>query len=1338
MAYVELHCHSAFSFLDGASLPDELAAAAVARGHTALALTDHDSVSGSMEFAQAARDAGLRAIHGAEVTVRDAPGDTDPGDTRHLTLLVRDARGWSSLCRLLTRAHAHTRHYGPGPAFHDPRGPGSQQARPTGPRRSRTAVTRTSRVTGDPSVTLEDVEAHAEGLVCLSGCARHGPRDLPTLRRLLRAFGRDAFRIELQRPFQRHDRALNRGLEELAARLRVPCVATGDVHAHTPARARLQDVFVAIREHTTLDASEPVRRGNHSHVLTAPEAMAARFADHPEAIAEAGRLADSLRFDLTHDLGYRYPGAEDDGADRRLAETCHACFDSRYPVGSSLRAPAAARLDEELALIASLGLSGFFLLHRDMLELAREVAVEVRGPDTARALLPPGRGRGSSVSSIVCYLTGLSHIDPIANKLLLGRFLNEDIATLPDIDLDFPRDVREILIPRVHDRFGRDKAALVAAFPTYRARGAIREIGKALGLAPGEIERVARGSEGWSGGEVDRDIATALGTGRDTEGRWRWLAELSTEAYGLPRHLSQHSGGMIVATHPLVDCCPVVPAAMEGRQMVMWDKDSCSDAGFLKIDLLGLGMLSAVERCVELIAARRDERIDLSRIPFDDPATFSAIQDAETTGVFQIESRAQMGSLRRTRPENLDDLTIQVAIVRPGPIQGGAVNPYIERRQRLREDPGYEVPFEHPSLRAVLGETLGTIIFQDQVIEVSMAFSGFAPGQAESLRRAMSRKRSAEAVEAHHRSFVEGAIAKWPDVDEALAERVWSMVVGFSGFGFPKAHGAAFGLLAYQSTWLRVHYGPEFLCALLDEQPMGFYPPDALIHEAQRRDIEILGPDVNASEVECTVVEVPGTVVPFPRRPAPVAWPEAEEPAGGSPGSPPAAPTPLRPPAAGAPPPAAARAAVRLGLGYVLGVRADEVRALVAARRADGPVRALDDLAARAGAGRPALAQLAWSGACDGLAGARRTALWRLGVAAPPHGMGDGVTQLALPLELPAAPALTALDDWDAMIADYATTGLTIERHPIRLLRGGLTERGIVSSAGLAELPHGAAVQVAGLVVARQRPGTAKGVCFLLLEDEAGTVNLIVPPAVYERHRLTVRTEPLVVVDGVLERFASAGGAINLLVRRLAPLDAPELLGRRPRTEVQDFSMLDARELARWRAEQPQVAAASAGCATAAHVRPGGSAAASHTGAAGAAGASAVAGATAAAEATARATTAGATAAAGATAGATAAAGATARATASAGASASAGPSPPGGAGPPGPIAAPSLGRHGPTAHHSPSSPEPTVPDDIRPAGDPSGDADGEAEPLAAGGSGAEDFRAVAPPIMSFAQGRRR
>jgi error-prone DNA polymerase len=1133
--YVELHSHSAFSFLDGASLPDELVLAALELGYDAVALTDHNSVSGSMEFAVTARALGLRAIHGAEVDIDDG---------RHLTLLVQNERGWASLCRILTRAHAHTR---------ESRGPPSQ-----------------------PNVPLQEVLDNAEGLVCLSGCALRGIHDELTLRRLRNAFGVERLRIELQRPFLHDDRARNRRLTELARLLGVACVATGNVHAHTRARALLQDAFVAIRLHTTLDASEPQRRGNFSHVLASPEAMAARFPEHPEAVAETRRLADSLRFELDTDLGYRYPGSEDRHAMRKLIELCNSRLDQRYAGASAdLRMRAKGRLEEELRIIGKLNLPGFFLLHHDLLELAREVAAEVRGPDTARALLPPGRGRGSSVSSIVCFLTGLSHVDPIANELLIGRFLNEELNALPDIDLDFPRDIREVLIPRVHERYGHDRSALVAAFPTYRARGAIRELGKVLGLPPGEIERLARGSEGWDARSVGQDIENTFeksGSGRRGGGRWEWLARLSEQAHGLPRHLSQHSGGMIVATRPLIDCCPIVPAAMEGRQIVMWDKDSCSDAGFLKIDLLGLGMLSAVERSVEMIARTRNERIDLSRIPYDDPATYECIQAADTTGVFQIESRAQMQSLYRTRPETLQDITIQVAIVRPGPIQGGAVNPYIERRQRMRVDPEFKVPYEHPSLEPVLSETLGTIIFQDQVLEVAVAFAGFSPGEAEGLRRAMSRKRSDAAIHAYHERFVAGA-RELHGVDLETAERVFAMVQGFSGFGFPKAHGAAFGLLAYQSTWLRVHYGPEFLCSLLNEQPMGFYPPDALVHEGQRRGIEIVAPDVNESGAECEL--------------------DSE-------------------------------GRVRIGLGYVRGVRAQEVRDLVQTRHSGGRFRSLADLASRAGASAPSLELLAWSGACDSLAQSarsrdkcsaehavndgsaeastiggsarssaldgsvrpsangsagssaldgslRRLVLWQLGVATPGRNVPGG-TQLALPLDLPAPPKLRELSRWDSMLADYATTGLTVYDHPIALLRSRMPADA-VTSVDLGRLPHGSRIGIGGLVVARQRPGTANGIVFVLLEDEFGTINLIVPPPIYERHRLTVRTEPLMFVRGKLERHPAAGGAINVLVDSIGSIAAqPDdssvaQIGEtghragarleRPVAEIKDFSMLD-------------------------------------------------------------------------------------------------------------------------------------------------------------------------------------
>ncbi len=1088
----ELHCHSAYSFLDGASAPAELAGTAAELGIGALALTDHDGLWGAMEFAHACAGVGVKPLIGAELTV--VPG---PSDTVHLTLLVESAAGYRNLCRLVTEAHAHTR---------DGLG---REALP-------------------PSLPLESLERRTEGLVCLSGCAREGAlagrweagdrRGAERLgRRLAGAFGRDRFRVELQRPLWRRDRARNRWLEGLAEALGVPCVATGDVHAHDPSRVRLQDAFVAVRLGTTLEAAEAERRGNGSGVLLPPAEAAARFRDHPRALEEAAALAERLGFDLTRELGYRYPGSEDPTADRRLAEICRARLDGRY--GGAERSRAEERLREELRIIRSLRLSGFFLLHRDLLELAREVAAEVRGAESARSLLPPGRGRGSSVSSIVCYLTGLSHVDPVGGDLAPGRFLNEEITAVPDIDLDFPRDIRETLIPRVHERYGRDHSALVAAFPTYLARGAVRDLGKALGLPPGEVERVARTVDAHGRMErIEAEIAEAIGERRAATVRWRRLAELAREAFALPRHASQHPGGMVLSTQPLIEVCPVVPAAMEGRQILQWDKDSCADAGFLKIDLLGLGMLSAVERCVEEIARARGKRIDLSRIPLDDPEVFATIRRAETTGVFQIESRAQMQMLPRTLPRNLDDLVVQVALVRPGPIQGGAIHPYIERRKRLREDPTYEVPYDHPSLEPALRETLGAIVFQEQVIEVAKALAGFSTGEAEGLRRAMSRKRSEAALRAYRERFMEGALEQ--GVRRAVAERVFEQILGFSGFGFPKAHSAAFALLAYQSTWLRVHYGAEFLCSLLNEQPMGFYPPDALVHEAQRRGIEVRGPDVNASGVECAV------------EPRAAGWRPADR-----------GPRGRRQAAGGL--------AVRVGLGYVSGAREDEVRALVAERERGGLYGDAAELASRSGARRETLERLAWAGACDALAGGRREALWRLGAVGRAVAAGPG-TQLTLPLEAPAPPPLPALDAWERAVADYGSTGMTLNEHPMALMRPQL-QREVASSRDLERRADGGRVEVAGLVVARQRPATAKGVVFMLLEDEWGTINLVVPPPVYEHHRLTARTAAFVRATGRLERRE---GTTNVVVARLAALERPDL----PRAEVREIEPPPGRE----------------------------------------------------------------------------------------------------------------------------------------------------------------------------------
>ncbi|HWO47396.1 MAG TPA: error-prone DNA polymerase, partial [Solirubrobacterales bacterium] len=506
---------------------------------------------------------------------------------------------------------------------------------------------------------------------------------------------------------------------------------------------------------------------------------------------------------------------------------------------------------------------------------------------------------------------------------------------------------------------------------------AIRDVGKALGLPQSELERLARITEG-SPRRVAEEMERLPGAETKLASpRWRAFGELCAEIGGLPRHLSQHPGGMVISSRPLVELVPVQPAAMEGRQICQWDKDSCADAGFLKIDLLGLGMLSAVEDCVDQIARLRGTTIDLSRVPLDDRDVYAEIQRADTVGDFQIESRAQMQSLLRTRPENLDDLTIQVALVRPGPIQGGAVHPYIERRQKLREDPSYVPPVDHPSLAEPLRDTLGVVVFQDQVLEVAMALAGFTVGEAEGLRRAMSRKRSEEAIEALRPRFVEGAQRQ--GVGEELANRVYDKLVGFSGFGFPKSHSAAFALLAYQSAWLRHHYAAEFLCALLNAQPMGFYPPASLVRDGQRRGVEVRPPDVNLSAATCAIEE----------------------------------------------------AAVRIGLGYVRSVGEEEAKAVAAGQ----PYADVADLARRAPVNRAALETLVVSGACDRF-GPRRELLWRVGVVPRPQNAGGGNHQLALPLEPTASvPELAPQTDWEEMLADYGTTGLSIGPHPLELLR---------------------------------------------------------------------------------------------------------------------------------------------------------------------------------------------------------------------------------------------------------------------------------------------------------------
>ena len=1048
MTYVELHCHSAFSFLDGASRPEELVTEAAELGYGALALTDHDNLCGALEFAHAAKAAGVRPLTGSELSVSDAHGDF------HLTLLCETRTGYRNLSQLITTAHAPDRL--------------------------------------KPRVSFADLLARSGGLICLSGCARHGAlvnvdeRIAAERGRLLRdAFGFDHLRVELQRPLWRGDRARNRFLAKQAAWLGVLMVATNNVHTHHRSRALLQDALVAVRSGVPLEACERERRGNREHALKTHQQMERLFADLPEAASESARIADRIGFDLTQDLGYRYPSADDESADRTLAEICSTRLAERYD-GSTYRSQALARLDEELGLIRHHRLSGFFLLHREILEMARDIAIEVRGPHSARMALPPGRGRGSSVGSIVCYLTGLSHVDPVATNLSLGRFLNRDMASVPDIDLDFPRDIRERLILGVHKRYGHERSALIAAFSTYRARGAIRELGKALGLPPADIDRIARSSDGWSAAQVGDELAKLPGVReRAHDRRFRALAHLSTQIGGLPRHLSQHSGGMIVSTDPLADLVPLVPAATEGRQLCQWDKDSCSDAGFLKIDLLGLGMLSAVEECIDQIARARNEVVDLSRAPLDDPEVYAEIQAADTVGVFQIESRAQMQMLLRTRPENLDDLTLEVALVRPGPIQGGAVHPYLERREAIRNDPNFAIPYDHPLLEDALRDTLGVIVYQDQVLDVAIALAGFTTSQAEGLRRGMSRRRSREALAGHWRAFRDGALDR--GVDEVTARLVFKKILAFSAFGFPKAHAAAFGLLAYQSSWLRRYYPAEFLCSLLNAQPMGFYPPASLIRDGQRRGVAVCGIEINCSQATCSIT-----------------------PNGG----------------------------VRIGFGYIRGLSATAAAVLVEERELHGAYVDVADLIRRTGFAQDEYERLIAAGACDAF-GKRRELRWRAGLIARSQSAGHGNRQLALDLEVGETPTLAPIDSWSELVADYETTGVAVTAHPLERLRPSLSARGLVHVNDLERIPSGTPIGIAGLTVARQRPASANGVVFLLLEDEHGLVNLILFPKIYEKFRLLARTEPLLEAHGKLER---RDRNINVVVERLLPLGTP---GRR-------------------------------------------------------------------------------------------------------------------------------------------------------------------------------------------------
>jgi len=1062
--YAELHLHTAYSFLDGASLPEEIVTRAAELGYRSLAITDHDGLYGAMEFVRAAHAVGITPITGAELTLNDGS---------HLTLLAETPVGYVNLCRLITAAHGGFTGQRRGDPSHIPDHP-------------------------IPSISLDLLSTHAEGLILLTGC-RQGALarlvdagNLPAAETLLQHyvewFGPHSVVVELQQNLVFGDTGRIAALVALAERGGVRYAATGNVHYHRPERHPLQDVLVAIRHRTTLDGAHRQRRANAEFFLRSPREMEDLFARYPAALRTTREIAERCTgFDLVRDLAYCFPDyATGSGQtpDEHLAALCHERLLTHYPTNSDA---AISRLNEELRLIKQHGLAGFFLLYRDLIELGREVAEEIRGAGTARAAgnLPPGRGRGSSVSSIVCYLIGLSAVDPLAHGLFLGRFLNEEISSIPDIDIDFPREIRERLIERVYEKYP-DRAALVCAFSTYRLRSAVRDVGKALGLPLTDLDRIAKLSEPRSARDLEQELSRIPEYAiRKDVAPWRHLIDLAEQLAGFPRHVTQHSGGMIISSIPLSDLVPMQPTAMPGRFLCQWDKDSCDDARFVKIDFLALGMLSLVEECLELIATTHPQQtpIDLGRIDFADKRVYGMIGKGDTIGTFQIESRAQIQTLLRTQPRSLADLVVQVAIIRPGPIIGGAVSPYVMRRRQADFQPTYD----HPRLEPVLRETLGVILYQEQVIAVAMAMAGFTAGQADQLRRAMTRKRSHEAMIRLRDQFLEGARAR-EDVPEKTARRVFDKLLGFAEYGFPKSHAAAFAVLAYQSAWLKHYYPAEFACALLNNQPMGFYPPHVLVNDAKRHGVRIFPPDVNQSLVRCSI--------------------EGN--------------------------------AIRIGLGSIADLGDDAANRIVLERETNGPYRSLADLVRRQALRLEAAENLVAVGAAsDSFGLGRREALWQLGLFLPNRAVGGKRTrktpglQLSLPLPVEQdMVTLPAMGPSEQMATDYETLGLSPRYHPMALLRPRLPAS-IASSVDLTTLADGMLIQIAGLIVCRQRPGTAKGITFLLMEDEHGLVNIIVYPSLYEAHRHVVRAEPFLLITGRLQR---RDGIINLLAEQIVPL----------------------------------------------------------------------------------------------------------------------------------------------------------------------------------------------------------
>jgi len=1151
--YAELHAHSAFSFLDGASHPEELAAEGARLGLEALALTDHDGLYGVVRFAEAARRVGLPTVFGAElhlpatVTPGAAPGTAgsrpvldpptgvpDPRAT-HLLVLARGDQGYRNLSRAVATAHLD------------------------------------AGVKGKARYDVEHLGAEAGGeWLVLTGCRKGAVRRALTapaggvaaarreLDLLVATFGRDNVAVELTATGDPRDADLHDALAALAHDARLPLVATTNAHYARPRDADLAGALAAVRARSSLDGLDGWLPGAPvAHLRSAAE-MRALHRRHPRAVSAAAALAAECAFDLRLVAPNLPPYAVPDGHDEAswLRELVRRGATDRYGPRPAPGVPgderAWAQIDHELRVIEDLTFPGYFLVVYDLVEFCRQEGILCQG-------------RGSAANSAVCYALGITAVDAVKHGLLFERFLAPERDGPPDIDIDIESGRREEVIQHVYAKFGRTHAAQVANVISYRPRSAVRDAARALGYDVGQQDAWSKSIERWGSlrgpDPVSPAADAAAGAARATDGApptrraakeahvaALWgnrsmehvvdplatdegearraddahdvvpaqrppsaeeegqipgpVLDLAERMLRLPRHLGIHSGGMVMCDRPVIEVCPVEWARMEGRTVLQWDKEDCADAGLVKFDLLGLGMLTAIRYAFDSIAEQTGERLTLHGLPDDDPAVYDLLCAADTVGVFQVESRAQMATLPRLQPREFYDIVIEVALIRPGPIQGGSVHPYIERA-RGRE----KVTFLHPLLESSLGKTKGVPLFQEQLMQMAIDVAGFSAAESDQLRRAMGSKRSVERMEALRGRLMEGMRAKGVD-DAGVREEIYDKLKAFADFGFPESHAYSFAYLVYASSWLKVHHPAAFYAGLLAAQPMGFYSPQSLAADARRHGVQVLRPDVNASRALAGVE----------RLPAPPVEPVATQ---GSTGA-----------DQGFGPPPDPALAVRLGLSAVRGIGDDLAERMVAEREEGGPFRDLRDLARRVGLSTAQLEGLATAGATEGLGAGRREALWAAG-ALGQEGPGT-LPGVSVGVDAPTLPGMTPVE---TDVADAWATGITPgSTSPLEHVREGLEKAGVLTVAGVCATEPGRRVAVGGVVTHRQRPGTAGGVTFLSLEDETGLLNVICTAGLWRRFRTVARGAPAMVVRGRVEK---ADGAVNLLAEHLAPLRLP-------------------------------------------------------------------------------------------------------------------------------------------------------------------------------------------------------